>query len=49
MLNDSHAWAPEVPRAIQRAIANAMSCVVLPRLVHQEEWVQHATDFFNRL
>ena len=49
MLNDSHAWAPEVPRAIQRAIANVMSCVVLPRLVHQEGWVQHATDFFNRL
>ena len=49
MLNDSHAWAPEVPRAIQRAIANVMSCVVLPRLVDFEQWVQHATDFFNRL
>ena len=49
MLNDSEAWAPEVPRASQRAIANVMSRVVMPRLVDFEQWVQHATNFFNRL
>ena len=49
MLADSGRWGPEVARSIQRAIANAISWCVWPRLVDFEAWVAHATGFFQRV